>query len=192
MGGYSILIHNHSLSWIQFVYMFCYLLSLPAFYQWMIWSQFSLWCILVLKNLYIITLAPLHRFCTTPMPHLLTSSQRARGDGVIWNLSTRRSIDLSASAAASTVNSATRACSVGRWLMAGAGLFWEKSTAGWLRLVTDGWFVLREKYCWLVADKPNEQAAACVSLPRASPHHSLFSATSTSTCVLGWGWVAFI
>jgi hypothetical protein len=20
-----------------------------------------------------------------------------------------------------------------------------------------GWFVLREKYCWLVADKPNEQ-----------------------------------
>jgi hypothetical protein len=23
--------------------------------------------------------------------------------------------------------------------------------------VADGWFVLREKYCWLVADKPNEQ-----------------------------------
>jgi hypothetical protein len=21
-----------------------------------------------------------------------------------------------------------------------------------------GWFVLREKYCWLVADKPSEQA----------------------------------
>jgi hypothetical protein len=21
-----------------------------------------------------------------------------------------------------------------------------------------GWFVLREKYCWLVADKPNEYA----------------------------------
>jgi hypothetical protein len=35
--------------------------------------------------------------------------------------------------------------------MAGADLFREKSTAGW--------FVLREKYCWLVADKPNEQAA---------------------------------
>jgi hypothetical protein len=43
--------------------------------------------------------------------------------------------------------------------MAGAGLFWEKSTAGWLRLVAGGWFVLREKYCWLVADKPSEQAA---------------------------------
>jgi hypothetical protein len=37
------------------------------------------------------------------------------------------------------------------WLMTGAGLFWEKNTAGW--------FILREKYCWLVADKPNEQGA---------------------------------
>jgi hypothetical protein len=25
-------------------------------------------------------------------------------------------------------------------------------------LVAGGWFVLREKHCWLVADKPNEQA----------------------------------
>jgi hypothetical protein len=24
-------------------------------------------------------------------------------------------------------------------------------------LIAGGWFVLREKYCWLVADKPNEQ-----------------------------------
>jgi hypothetical protein len=23
-------------------------------------------------------------------------------------------------------------------------------------LIAGGWFVLREKYCWLVADKPNE------------------------------------
>jgi hypothetical protein len=28
-----------------------------------------------------------------------------------------------------------------------------------LWLVAGGWFVLREKYCWLVADKPSEQAA---------------------------------
>jgi hypothetical protein len=34
----------------------------------------------------------------------------------------------------------------------GAGLFWEKSTAGW--------FVLRENYCWLVADKPNKQGVS--------------------------------
>jgi hypothetical protein len=26
-------------------------------------------------------------------------------------------------------------------------------------LVGDGWFILREKYCWLVADKPNKQGA---------------------------------
>jgi hypothetical protein len=24
-------------------------------------------------------------------------------------------------------------------------------------LIAGGWFVLREKYCWLVADKPSEQ-----------------------------------
>jgi hypothetical protein len=39
-------------------------------------------------------------------------------------------------------------------------------------LVAGGWFVLREKYCWLVADKPNEQAAyckkqACLSQPQS-------------------------
>jgi hypothetical protein len=28
-----------------------------------------------------------------------------------------------------------------------------------LRLVAGGWFVLSEKYCGLVADKPSEQAA---------------------------------
>jgi hypothetical protein len=27
-------------------------------------------------------------------------------------------------------------------------------------LVAGGWFVLREKYCWLVADKPSEQAVS--------------------------------
>jgi hypothetical protein len=28
-------------------------------------------------------------------------------------------------------------------------------------LVAGGWFVLREKYCWLVADKPSEQGVIC-------------------------------
>jgi hypothetical protein len=32
-------------------------------------------------------------------------------------------------------------------------------------LVADGWFVVREKYCWLVADKPSEQAAGRTALP---------------------------
>jgi hypothetical protein len=26
-----------------------------------------------------------------------------------------------------------------------------------LWLVAGGWFIVREKYCWLVADKPSEQ-----------------------------------
>jgi hypothetical protein len=26
-------------------------------------------------------------------------------------------------------------------------------------LIADGWFVPREKYCWLVADNPSEQGA---------------------------------
>jgi hypothetical protein len=30
-------------------------------------------------------------------------------------------------------------------------------------LLADYWFVLREKYCWLVADKPNEQAISRVA-----------------------------
>jgi hypothetical protein len=38
-------------------------------------------------------------------------------------------------------------------------------------LVVGGWFVLREKYCWLVADKPSEQASfqmlLCALLERA-------------------------
>jgi hypothetical protein len=35
------------------------------------------------------------------------------------------------------------------------------SLFGWL--VADGWcwFALREKYCWLVADKPSEQDDGC-------------------------------
>jgi hypothetical protein len=36
-----------------------------------------------------------------------------------------------------------------------------------LRLVAGGWFVLREKYCWLVADKPSEQAARILLQERA-------------------------
>jgi hypothetical protein len=43
------------------------------------------------------------------------------------------------------------ACSVGWWLMAGAGLFWEKSTAGWLLMAdlfweksTAGWWLISQ------------------------------------------------
>jgi hypothetical protein len=36
-------------------------------------------------------------------------------------------------------------------------------------LVVDDWFVMREKYCWLVADKTSEQAASC-STNSPKPH----------------------
>jgi hypothetical protein len=39
-------------------------------------------------------------------------------------------------------------------------------------LVVDAWFVLREKYCWLVADKPSKRAAELRILPAAMlPNH---------------------
>jgi hypothetical protein len=31
-------------------------------------------------------------------------------------------------------------------------------------LIAGGWFVLREKYRWLLVDKPNEQADICLEL----------------------------
>jgi hypothetical protein len=64
-------------------------------------------------------------------------------------------------------------CSERRVLLAGCG---------WLRLVAGGWFVLREKYCWLVADKPSEQAGylICILSPAAIRflifcHYDVFS-----------------
>jgi hypothetical protein len=32
-------------------------------------------------------------------------------------------------------------------------------------LIASGWFVVREKYCWLMADKPNQQVAKLSSQP---------------------------
>jgi hypothetical protein len=41
------------------------------------------------------------------------------------------------------------------WLVTN-GWCWFVLRVKYCWLVADGWFVLREKYCWLVADKPNE------------------------------------
>jgi hypothetical protein len=38
-------------------------------------------------------------------------------------------------------------------------------------LVAGGWFVLREKYCWLVADKPSEQAAQSRRQQKSTEHN---------------------
>jgi hypothetical protein len=43
------------------------------------------------------------------------------------------------------------------WLVAD-GWCWFVLREKYCCLVAGGWFVLREKYCWLVADKPSEQA----------------------------------
>jgi hypothetical protein len=44
------------------------------------------------------------------------------------------------------------------WLVAD-GWCWFVLREKYCWLVAGGWFVLRGKYCWLVADKPSEQHA---------------------------------
>jgi hypothetical protein len=44
------------------------------------------------------------------------------------------------------------------WLVAD-GWCWFVLREKYCWLVAGGWFVLRGKYCWLVADKPSEQGA---------------------------------
>jgi hypothetical protein len=48
-------------------------------------------------------------------------------------------------------------CSLFVWLVAD-GWCWFVLREKYCWLIVGGWFVLREKYCWLVADKPSEQA----------------------------------
>jgi hypothetical protein len=52
-----------------------------------------------------------------------------------------------------------RICSLFVWLVAD-GWCWFVVREKYCWLVAGGWFVLREKYCWLVADKLNEQAVS--------------------------------
>jgi hypothetical protein len=54
------------------------------------------------------------------------------------------------------------------WLVAD-GRCWFVLREKYCWLVACGWFGLREKYCWLVADKPSEQAGdlmLCFSMLR--------------------------
>jgi hypothetical protein len=55
-----------------------------------------------------------------------------------------------------SVRSSNRSNSLFVWLVAD-GWCWFVLREKYCWLVVGGWFVLREKYCWLVADKPNEQ-----------------------------------
>jgi hypothetical protein len=46
------------------------------------------------------------------------------------------------------------------WLVAD-GWCWFVLREEYCWLVADNWFVVREKYCWLVTDKPSEQGVVC-------------------------------
>jgi hypothetical protein len=59
------------------------------------------------------------------------------------------------------------------WLVAD-GWCWFVLREKYCWLVADGWFVLREKYYWLVADEPYEQGAGHAgsnSWPAPDPQH---------------------
>jgi hypothetical protein len=45
------------------------------------------------------------------------------------------------------------------WLVAD-GWCWFVLREKYCWLVAGGWFALKEKYCWLVVDKPSKQGAA--------------------------------
>jgi hypothetical protein len=55
------------------------------------------------------------------------------------------------------------------WLVAD-GWCWFVLREKYCWLVPDDWFILREKYCWLGTDKPNEQSGcACRAVPAHVP-----------------------
>jgi hypothetical protein len=58
------------------------------------------------------------------------------------------------------------------------GWWWFVLREKYCWLVAGGWFVLREKYGWLVADKPSEQGALYLQCRKPEPGglvtHSLF------------------
>jgi hypothetical protein len=94
---------------------------------------------------------------------------------------------------------ATSACSFGWWLMAGAGLFWEKSTVGWLLMTgllweksTAGWWLISQTNRAQIAGKLpikwTKRTGRRTATKRTSlvvfPHSNrLFGC---GTCGLGW------
>jgi hypothetical protein len=71
------------------------------------------------------------------------------------------------------------------WLVAD-GWCWFVLREKYCWLVADGWFVQREKYCWLVADKPNEQGAAVGGVGggglEPQPHRWIRACKDSSLC----------
>jgi hypothetical protein len=67
------------------------------------------------------------------------------------------------------------------WLVAD-GWCWFVLREKYCSLVADGWFVLREKYCWLVADKPYEQGGCFTTLVPEIVHSGSKISYATCTC----------
>jgi hypothetical protein len=68
------------------------------------------------------------------------------------------------------------------WLVAD-GWCWFLLREKYCWLVASGWFVLREKYCWLVADKPSEQGVEARARTHSMLHqlqklHAILSSNS--------------
>jgi hypothetical protein len=70
------------------------------------------------------------------------------------------------------------------WLVAD-GWCWFVLKEEYCWLVADGWFVLREKYCWLVADKratANDRHNSTLRRVSGGDPHVYFGAGSHVTC----------
>jgi hypothetical protein len=83
-----------------------------------------------------------------------------------------------------TFKGTSTSSSFGWWLMAG-GWFVLREKYCWL---IGGWFVLREKYCWLVADKPSEHAHISSFLQFKQEECSYFSGTIQTRRVFIFFW----
>jgi hypothetical protein len=59
------------------------------------------------------------------------------------------------------------------WLVAD-GWCWFVLREKYCWLVVGGWFVLREKYCWLVADNPSEQGVDLYSIDKPETRTNCF------------------
>jgi hypothetical protein len=60
-------------------------------------------------------------------------------------------------------------CSLFVWLVAD-GWWWFVLREKYCWLIAGGWFVLREKYCWLVADKPSDMECTRLHIHELPPH----------------------
>jgi hypothetical protein len=69
-------------------------------------------------------------------------------------------------------------------LLVADGWCWFVLREKYCWLIAGGWFVLREKYCWLVADKPSEQGLLRQSSKKCSALQAIFHDISVLSRIL--------